>query len=128
MRDHFKCVGSFNDEILYIYVVLSADADPEPCPIRGPFYFNYSSNNGLCSSHQSKADICSSSDHLRLNFEACPDLPYSNQWRDDLECFANWQDSRNNYFAAKIINHPEVDEIKQYRCFVSLISFFYTLI
>lgn len=37
---------------------------------------------------------------------------------DDLECFANWQDARYNYFAAKIINDPEMDETKKYRCFV----------
>lgn len=108
-------IASFAWQIL---IFSSANPQQESCPIEGPFYFNYSLSDSLCSSHTSRANSCASNHRLRFTFESCPEVPSSNKGEDDIQCFANWFEGGKHYFAAKLLNND--NEAQQYRCFVSL--------
>uniref|UniRef100_A0A914WNR1 Uncharacterized protein n=1 Tax=Plectus sambesii TaxID=2011161 RepID=A0A914WNR1_9BILA len=110
------CSGFNGDDPMM--TLFRADAHPQPCPIDAPANFTYRDMKGSCRSRMSTIDACASNSKLRLRFQACPEITYSESQVDDIECIGAWEYHNSRYFAAKLVNHPALFEGEKYRCFM----------
>ncbi|KAG1680689.1 hypothetical protein GQR58_012223 [Nymphon striatum] len=102
-----------------LYPMFRVDADPIPCPIRGPFTFTYSrSGKGVCSNPVSRAEACVQDSKLQFRFQACVDVRGSQSSVETLTCLATWKEGPVSYLIGKLDHKMVSTDDDRFRCFV----------
>uniref|UniRef100_A0A915K2Y1 Uncharacterized protein n=1 Tax=Romanomermis culicivorax TaxID=13658 RepID=A0A915K2Y1_ROMCU len=102
--------GDLTDALMFTLIRVGAKS--EPCPVKVPFHFNYSSDfdSTRCFSHpSSRVDICSTNHRLAFTYEPCVDPSAFDTvgWKEEIECLASWTDDhmkKRQRFVARILN------------------------
>ncbi|XP_025834862.1 uncharacterized protein LOC108739951 [Agrilus planipennis] len=115
------CSGITGDAPLYSMFRKSPESKPVPCPFKSaPFTFNYNRGPGDCSNPPSKAESCTDDSRLVLKYQACPDVPSTESFVEELICLAIWKEGSTRYLVGKVSqgNRRSSTDEDQYRCFI----------
>ncbi|XP_071050667.1 uncharacterized protein [Onthophagus taurus] len=101
-----------------LYSMFRENANPVPCPFKGPFTFTYNRGHGECKSPVSSIDTCTDDSRLLLSYQACPDVHGSESTVEELECLAVWKEGNSRYLVGKVHHSHATSNEDRFRCFV----------
>ncbi|XP_066144281.1 uncharacterized protein [Euwallacea fornicatus] len=116
------CSRIVGDAALYSMFRKYPEVKPIECPFKSaPFTFGYNRGTGDCSYPQSRAESCTDDSRLVLKYQACPDVPSTEQHVEELICLATWKEGSTKYLIGKIAQGNRrslTSDEDQYRCFI----------
>ncbi|KAJ0182985.1 hypothetical protein K1T71_000961 [Dendrolimus kikuchii] len=115
-----------NEEVTFIgFWLLRKEPKPVPqkCPFHpSPFTFTYNRGTGDCVNPPSRAESCTDDSRLLLRYTACPDMPGTESYDEQLECLATWKEASRTFLVGQISMVQKIKSLQSdedtYRCFV----------
>lgn len=101
-----------------IYSMFRMNAEPVSCPFHGPLTFSYNkAGRGECKNPLSQVDSCTDDSRLMFHYQACTDVPGSEESEEELLCLTTWEEGSTHYLVGKVDHQYARNDEDRYRCF-----------
>ncbi|CAJ0959652.1 unnamed protein product, partial [Mesorhabditis belari] len=92
------------------------DGKAEKCPLSTPLNFTYQNAQGICASRTSNIQKCVNEKRLKIQYEACPELPNTEAAGIEIECIGWWESLGWKFLASRLIQSAK--KKASHRCII----------